>query len=228
MPDDLVLDIGDEIHPLFRGAPASTEFRKLRKRLVREVRSGERFVLRLCGGPQEPGGTARGAAERALAVDLAGLDDPHVVAVRGLLGPAAAPLGLVEDFLAGGSLADRLAGRGRLDPAELAPVLREAAAGLAVLHGVGRCAAGLTARRILFRTAGPAASVDPAGAAACAGPAGPVGDARSDGSGGAAGPGGAAGVPVAAVRAGTGPGSPQDDVRDLGVVGWRALTGREP
>ena len=28
-----------EIHPLFRGAPASTEFRKLRKRLVREVRA---------------------------------------------------------------------------------------------------------------------------------------------------------------------------------------------
>ena len=26
-----------EIHPLFRGAPTTTEFRKLRKRLVREV-----------------------------------------------------------------------------------------------------------------------------------------------------------------------------------------------
>ncbi len=60
MPDDLVLDIGDEIHPLFRGAPASTEFRKLRKRLVREVRSaidsyqmatpGDRWLVCLSGG----------------------------------------------------------------------------------------------------------------------------------------------------------------------------------
>ena len=49
-----------EIHPLFRGAPASTEFRKLRKRLVREVRSpietyhmvtpGDRWLICLSGG----------------------------------------------------------------------------------------------------------------------------------------------------------------------------------
>ena len=48
MRDDIAseaegLDISDdavgEIHPLFRGAPSSTEFRKLRKRLVRETRA---------------------------------------------------------------------------------------------------------------------------------------------------------------------------------------------
>ena len=49
-----------EIHPLFRGAPATTEFRKLRKRLVREVRDaiatygmvrpGERWLVCLSGG----------------------------------------------------------------------------------------------------------------------------------------------------------------------------------
>ncbi|MCB2137633.1 MAG: tRNA 2-thiocytidine(32) synthetase TtcA, partial [Rhodobacteraceae bacterium] len=33
-----MLDEADDIHPLFHGAPASTEFKKLRKRLVREVR----------------------------------------------------------------------------------------------------------------------------------------------------------------------------------------------
>ncbi len=39
-------DIGDDIHPLFHGAPASTEFRKLRKRLVREVREAiERYAM---------------------------------------------------------------------------------------------------------------------------------------------------------------------------------------
>ncbi len=53
-------DAGGDIHPLFRGAPASTEFRKLRKRLVREVRSaidsysmvnpGDRWLVCLSGG----------------------------------------------------------------------------------------------------------------------------------------------------------------------------------
>ncbi len=33
-----MLDDTDEIHPLFHGAPATTEFRKLRKRLVRDTR----------------------------------------------------------------------------------------------------------------------------------------------------------------------------------------------
>jgi len=51
---------GGEIHPLFHGAPATTEFRKLRKRLVREVRAaietygmvraGERWLVCLSGG----------------------------------------------------------------------------------------------------------------------------------------------------------------------------------
>ncbi len=34
----ILLDEQDEIHPLFHGAPATPEFQKLRKRLVREVR----------------------------------------------------------------------------------------------------------------------------------------------------------------------------------------------
>ncbi len=49
-----------EIHPLFHGAPSSTEFRKLRKRLVREtraaietydmIRPGDRWLVCLSGG----------------------------------------------------------------------------------------------------------------------------------------------------------------------------------
>ncbi len=52
--------LGEDIHPLFHGAPQSTEFRKLRKRLVREVRSaidtygmierGARWLVCLSGG----------------------------------------------------------------------------------------------------------------------------------------------------------------------------------
>jgi tRNA 2-thiocytidine biosynthesis protein TtcA len=53
-------DTADDIHPLFHGAPASTEFRKLRKRIVREVREaveqygmvekGARWLVCLSGG----------------------------------------------------------------------------------------------------------------------------------------------------------------------------------
>lgn len=161
--------------------------------LVREVRSGEPFVLRPRTGTAEPQRAASASALRALAVDLAGREDPHLVAVRGLLGPAADPVGLVEEFLPGGSLAERLAEHGRLAPDEVAAVLRDAAAGLAVLHGLGRCHGQLTARQVLFRGAGSGAGLAPA-----------------------------------AVRPGTAAGSPADDVRDLGAVGWAALTGRAP
>ena len=33
-----MLDDADDIHPLFHGAPSTTEFRKLRKRILRETR----------------------------------------------------------------------------------------------------------------------------------------------------------------------------------------------
>ena len=62
MRDDLPdLDAGaEDIHPLFHGAPKSTEFRKLRKRLVQQVREaietygmirpGDRWLVCLSGG----------------------------------------------------------------------------------------------------------------------------------------------------------------------------------
>lgn len=55
-----MLDDHDDIHPLFHGAPASTAFKKLRKRIVREVREaietygmierGTRWLVCLSGG----------------------------------------------------------------------------------------------------------------------------------------------------------------------------------
>ena len=55
-----MLDDTDDIHPLFHGAPTSTEFRKLRKRLVRDVREaidayamvepGAKWLVCLSGG----------------------------------------------------------------------------------------------------------------------------------------------------------------------------------
>ena len=55
-----MLDDSDDIHPLFHGAPSTTEFRKLRKRIVRNVRMaieqygmierGTRWLVCLSGG----------------------------------------------------------------------------------------------------------------------------------------------------------------------------------
>jgi tRNA 2-thiocytidine biosynthesis protein TtcA len=55
-----MLDDSDDIHPLFHGAPASLEFRKLRKRIVRDVREaietysmvepGARWLVCMSGG----------------------------------------------------------------------------------------------------------------------------------------------------------------------------------
>ncbi|MFM7443736.1 MAG: tRNA 2-thiocytidine(32) synthetase TtcA, partial [Tabrizicola sp.] len=55
-----MLDDLDDIHPLFHGAPSSTEFKKLRKRLVQSVREaidtygmiqpGARWLVCLSGG----------------------------------------------------------------------------------------------------------------------------------------------------------------------------------
>ncbi|MGI9393998.1 MAG: tRNA 2-thiocytidine(32) synthetase TtcA, partial [Boseongicola sp.] len=55
-----MLDDVNDIHPLFQGAPKTTEFRKLRKRIVRNVREaveqygmverGARWLVCLSGG----------------------------------------------------------------------------------------------------------------------------------------------------------------------------------
>ncbi|MDH5530217.1 MAG: tRNA 2-thiocytidine(32) synthetase TtcA [Paracoccaceae bacterium] len=55
-----MLDEGDDIHPLFHGAPSTTEFKKLRKRIVRQTREaidtygmierGARWLVCLSGG----------------------------------------------------------------------------------------------------------------------------------------------------------------------------------
>ena len=55
-----MLDETDDIHPLFSDAPKTTEFRKLRKRIVRETRDaverygmarrGDRWLVCLSGG----------------------------------------------------------------------------------------------------------------------------------------------------------------------------------
>jgi len=60
MLDDHDPETEGDIHPLFHGAPKGTEFRKLRKRLVQQVREatetygmirpGDRWLVCLSGG----------------------------------------------------------------------------------------------------------------------------------------------------------------------------------
>ena len=46
IPGDSGEDIADDIHPLFFGAPRTTEFRKLRKRIIRETREAiDRYAM---------------------------------------------------------------------------------------------------------------------------------------------------------------------------------------
>jgi tRNA 2-thiocytidine biosynthesis protein TtcA len=53
-------DAADDIHPLFHGAPATAEFRKLRKRIVRQMREAvEQYAMVPPDAPPEQGG--RGA-----------------------------------------------------------------------------------------------------------------------------------------------------------------------
>ena len=52
-----MLDEADDIHPLFHGAPVTTEFRKLRKRIVRGVREAvEHYAMVVPGAAPEAGG----------------------------------------------------------------------------------------------------------------------------------------------------------------------------
>lgn len=64
-----MLDDADDIHPLFHGAPKTTEFRKLRKRLIRETREAiERYGM-----------VERGAARPRWLVCLSGGKDSYTL-----------------------------------------------------------------------------------------------------------------------------------------------------
>ena len=69
-----MLDNGDDIHPLFYGAPKTTEFKKLRKRLVQDVREAvEQY------GMIEPGAQGRDAPPARWLVCLSGGKDSYTL-----------------------------------------------------------------------------------------------------------------------------------------------------
>ncbi len=173
------------------------------------------------------GGTADQEAEEAMRREvriLSALDHDHllrahaVLRLHGLLtGPDGRDaLGLVLDYAPGGSVADLIAGRGRLGAGETVTILTPIAQALQYLHSHGFTHGDVSPGNVLFTAHGKPLLAD-------------VGVARMVADAGAARVAGTEGfsdpAPVDAVRAGL---QPERDVYSLAALGWYCLTGRPP
>ena len=100
-----------------------------------ERTSGEQVAIKLLheGLLRQPKLVTRFVQERTI---LMMVRHEHIVGVRDLFS-AGESLGLVMDFVAGGSLRERLRADGPLAPAEAARLLAQVAAALAEAHGLG-------------------------------------------------------------------------------------------
>jgi hypothetical protein len=90
---------------------------------------------------------------RREAAALAGVDHPHVLRLRSVVG-AEESLVLVLDLATGGSLARLLATRGRLAPGEVVTVAVPLAQALATVHGQGLVHGDVTPANVLFTADG--------------------------------------------------------------------------
>jgi len=100
-----------------------------------ERASGQQVAVKLLheGLLRQPKLVTRFVQERTI---LMMLRHEHIVGVRDLFS-AGETLGLVMDFVAGGSLREHLRARGTLAPAEAARLLAQVASALAAAHGLG-------------------------------------------------------------------------------------------
>ncbi|MDO4919809.1 protein kinase [Kocuria sp.] len=149
----------------------------------------------------------------------------HLVSVRATLGEQGRAEALVTDHVAARSLAERMRTEGRLAPQDVAPVLRAVARALAELHEHGWVHARLSPQHVLLTEDG-RVLVDGYGAPSGAdgpGPAWGLGERDH-----AEGPEPAAGAPDSTPVLPAEPPTAAADVYALGVLGWRALTGRRP
>jgi serine/threonine protein kinase len=156
-------------------------------------------------GPQQ---RDRALAEGAL---LANLDHPNLVRLHAVV-PTADAVVLVLDLADGGSLADLLAARGRLDPGEVITALAPIAAALACVHAAGYVHGDVSPGNVLFTADGVPMLTD-LGVARLIGAAGPVEATPA--------------YVDPAVAAGAVP-APPSDVFMLGGVALHALTGAPP
>lgn len=154
---------------------------------------------------------ARDRLRREAAV-LAGVEHPHVVRLRGVVGDGDA-LVLVLDLAPGGSLARLLATRRRLDPGEVVTLAVPLAQALAAVHAQGLVHGDVTPSNVLFAADGRPLLSDLGVARLLGTPAGATHGTR--------------GFLDPAVAAGAVPG-PASDVHGLAATCLAALTGTAP
>ncbi|SDM06466.1 serine/threonine-protein kinase [Arthrobacter sp. ok362] len=199
--------------------------------LVTERSTGREFALK-CFDPggeagDGDGGTADREAEEAMRREvriLSALDHEHLLRAHTVLrlpGLRTGPdengaLGLVLDYAPGGSVADLIAGRGRLGAGETVTILTPIAQALQYLHSHGFTHGDVSPGNVLFTAHGKPLLADVGVARMVA----DAGAARLAGTEGFSDP-----APVDAVRAGL---QPDRDVYSLAALGWYCLTGRAP
>ena len=175
----------------------------------------------------EGSGTAYRETEEAMRREvriLSALDHDHLLrahAVLRLHEPRSGPegrgaLGLVLDYAPGGSVADLVAGRGRLGAGETVTVLTPIAQALQYLHSHGFTHGDVSPGNVLFTAHGKPLLAD-LGVARMVADTGPDRIAGTEGFSDPA--------PVDAVRAGL---QPERDIYSLAALGWYCLTGRPP
>ena len=199
--------------------------------LVTERSTGREFALKCfdsgAEAAEDAGGTADREAEEAMRREvriLSALDHDHLLRAHTVLrlhGPRSGPdekeaLGLVLDYAPGGSVADLIAGRGRLGAGETVTVLTPIAQALQYLHSQGFTHGDVSPGNVLFTAHGKPLLADVGVARMVA----DAGTARVAGTEGFSDP-----APVDAVRAGL---QPERDVYSLAALGWYCLTGRAP
>ncbi|MGO4145852.1 serine/threonine-protein kinase [Paenarthrobacter sp. YAF11_1] len=195
--------------------------------LVTRSCDGARFAIK-CATP----GTPEGHVAQSLIFEevarevrlLSGLKHQHLVGVHDVVpleGDSAGTPGIVMDFAAGGSLANLMAGRGRLRVGEAVTILTPLAQVLDYLHANGTVHGDVAPGNVLFTAEGKPLLAD-------LGIASIVGGVRPNPGAGTPGftcPGDAA--------SGSGTDSSQElqparDVFSLAAIGWYCLTGAAP
>ncbi|MGO4806239.1 serine/threonine-protein kinase [Arthrobacter sp. 2MCAF15] len=207
--------------------------------LVTERSTGRDYALKCFGAGIKAGGTAgRGTGEvdggsayqeaeegmRREVRILSALDHDHLLRAHAVLrlhdarsGPEGREaLGLVLDYAPGGSVADLVAGRGRLGAGETVTVLTPMAQALEYLHSHGFTHGDLSPGNVLFTAHGKPLLADLGVARMVV----DTGSGRIAGTEGFSDP-----APVDAVRAGL---QPERDIYSLAALGWYCLTGRPP
>jgi hypothetical protein len=199
--------------------------------LVTERATGREFALKCFDSSddatEEDGGARALEDEEALRREvriLSALDHEHLLKAHTVLrfrGPGSGPeagdaLGLVLEYAAGGSVAELVAGRGRLAAGETVTVLTPIAQALEYLHSRGFTHGDVSPGNVLFTAHGKPLLAD-VGVARMVADAGSAGGAGTEGFSDPA--------PVDAVRAGL---QPERDVYSLAALGWYCLTGRPP